>query len=193
MWSTLKITQLGFGELVLLLFLITSVAIAVIVLFEKRSPEKTAAWILALVMLPVIGLVFYLIFGQEYRKNKMFSRRGLKNLGRFRILASRQLRKLQKKELTLAADAKEKENIVRLLMNNSHSLLTTGNRLKILNNGPKTAGAIFDALEKARHHIHLEYYIIEDDEIGFARLTLEQVIEIRAILPEHIFSERFAE
>jgi len=166
MWSNLNFTHLGFGEVVLLLFLITSVAIAGIVLFEKRSPEKTAAWILALVLLPVFGLVFYLIFGQEYRKTKMFSRRGLKNLGRFRILASRQLRKLQKKELSLPEAAKEKENIVRLLMNNSHSLLTTGNRLKILNNGYKTVNTIFEALEKAVHHIHLEYYIVEDDEVG---------------------------
>jgi cardiolipin synthase len=166
MWSNLSTTHLGFGEIILLLFLITSVAIAGIVLFEKRSPEKTAAWILALVLLPVAGLVFYLIFGQEYRKTKMFSRRGLKNLGRFRILASRQLRKLTKKELSIPEAAKEKENIVKLLMNNSHALLTTGNRLRILNNGQKTVNAIFEAIEKAVHHIHLEYYIIEDDEVG---------------------------
>ena len=71
MWNNLSLTHLGFGEVVLLLFLITSVAIAGIVLFEKRSPEKTVAWILALVLLPVVGLVFYLIFGQEYRKTKL--------------------------------------------------------------------------------------------------------------------------
>ncbi len=149
-----------------LLFLITSMAIAVIVISEKRSPYKTAAWILALVLLPVIGLVIYLVFGQEYRKNKMFSRRGLKTLGRFRSLSSRQLRKLQKNEYQLPEAAKEKEKIVKLLMNNSHSLLTTGNRLRILNNGENTFAAVFAALEKARHHIHLEYYIVEDDQVG---------------------------
>jgi cardiolipin synthase len=189
MWSNLSTTHLGFGEIILLLFLITSVAIAGIVLFEKRSPEKTAAWILALVLLPVAGLIFYLIFGQEYRKTKMFSRRGLKNLGRFRILASRQLRKLTKKELSIPEAAKEKENIVKLLMNNSHALLTTGNRLRILNNGHKTISAIFEAIEKAVHHIHLEYYIIEDDEVGNRLKELlirkrREGVEVRVIIDD---------
>jgi cardiolipin synthase A/B len=189
MWSRLNFSSLGFGEIIFLLFLITSVAIASIVIFEKRSPEKTAAWILALVLLPGIGLVFYLIFGQEYRKNKMFSRRGLKNLGRFRILTSRQLRKIQKKEIILQGAAKEKETIVKLLMNNSYSLLTTGNKLKILNNGNKTVKTIFQAIENAKHHIHLEYYIIEDDEVGkqlkelLIRKSL-QGIEIRIIIDD---------
>jgi cardiolipin synthase len=189
MWSNLNFSSLGFGEIIFLLFLITSVAIAFIVIFEKRSPEKTAAWILALVLLPGIGLVFYLIFGQEYRKNKMFSRRGLKNLGRFRILTSRQLRKIQKKEIVLPGAAKEKEKIVKLLMNNSNSLLTTGNKLKILNNGNKTVKTIFQSIENAKHHVHLEYYIIEDDEVGnqlkelLIRKSL-QGIEIRIIIDD---------
>jgi cardiolipin synthase A/B len=189
MWRSLNFSSLGFGEVVFLLFLITSIAIASIVIFEKRSPEKTVAWILALVLLPGIGLVFYLIFGQEYRKNKMFSRRGLKNLGRFRILTSRQLRKIQKKEIILQGAAKEKETIVKLLMNNSYSLLTTGNKLKILNNGNKTVKTIFQAIENAKHHIHLEYYIIEDDEVGNQLKELlikksRQGVEIRIIIDD---------
>jgi cardiolipin synthase A/B len=162
-WSFLQPSLWG---AISLLFMITSIAIAFIVVLEKRSPYKTFAWILALVLLPGIGLVFYLVFGQEYRKTKMFSRRGLKNLGQFRNLSNRQLRKLQKKELQLPQAAMEKEKVVKLLINNSHSLLTTGNKLKILNNGNKTLQVLFSAMEMAEHHIHLEYYIIEEDEIG---------------------------
>jgi len=189
MWSNLNISFLNFGGIISLLFLITSVAIAFIVIFEKRSPDKTVAWILALVLLPIIGLIFYLIFGQEYRKNKMFSRRGLKNLGRFRILASRQLRKIQKKEMILPGAAKEKETIVKLLMNNSNSLLTTGNKLKILNNGSKTAKTILEAIDNAKQHIHLEYYIIEDDEIGNQLKELlirksQQGVKVRMIIDD---------
>jgi cardiolipin synthase A/B len=189
MWRNWSFSHLNFLGIISLLFLITSIAIAAIVIFEKRSPHKTAAWILALVLLPVIGLVFYLIFGQEYRKNKMFSRRGLKNLGRFRYLASRQLKKLQKQAFVLPGDAKTKEMIIKLLMNNSHSLLTTGNKLKILNNGKKTVKAIFEALESARRHIHLEYYIIEDDEVGNQLKEIlirksKQGVDIRIIIDD---------
>ena len=153
MWNNWGIFHPSIWGVISLVFLITSLSIAVIVIYEKRSPYKTAAWILALVLLPVVGLVFYLIFGQEYRKNKMFSKRGLKNLGRFRTLASRQLSRLQKNELRLPEAAMEKEKIVRLLMNNSHSLLTTGNRLKILNNASDTYDAIFSELDKDRKSV----------------------------------------
>ncbi len=166
MWGNWNFFHPSIWGIVSLLFLITSVAIAVIVIFEKRSPYKTAAWIFALVTLPGIGLVFYLFFGQEYRKSKLFSRRGLKSLRRFRSLTNRQLLKLQKNEFHLPEAAREKEKLVRLLMSNSHSLLTTGNQLKILNNGDKTFRALFQALEQAQHHIHLEYYIIDEDETG---------------------------
>jgi cardiolipin synthase A/B len=79
--------------------------------------------------------------------------------------------------------------VISLLLNNSHSLLTTGNRLKILNNGRKTMDAVFGAMEKATHHIHLEYYIIEDDEIGNQLKDLlirkrEEGVEVRIIVDD---------
>lgn len=166
MWGSWNFLQPSVWGVLSLLFLITSVAIAAIVIFEKRSPYKTAAWILALVLLPGIGLIVYLFLGQEFRKNKMFTRRGLKTLGRFRSLTNRQLQKLQKNEFHLPEAARKKEKLVKLLMSNSYALLTTGNRLKILNNGDKTFRALFQTLEQAKHHIHLEYYIIDEDETG---------------------------
>ena len=73
-------------------FLATAIPVAIMIMLEKRSPYKTAAWILVLILLPFFGIIFYLIFGQEYRKQKIFSRRGIKSLGKFRRLASKQLR-----------------------------------------------------------------------------------------------------
>jgi membrane protein YdbS with pleckstrin-like domain len=78
MWFNWNFEQPSMWGFLSLTFLITSIAIAVIIVFEKRSPFKTAAWILVLVLLPVVGLVFYLFFGQEYRKQKMFSPPGHK-------------------------------------------------------------------------------------------------------------------
>ena len=97
MWFDWNFQNLSVWEVLSMIFLITSIAIAIIVVLEKRSPFKTAAWIMVLVLLPVIGLVFYLVFGQEYRKKKIFSRKGLKALGKYRNLTNRQLRNLQQK------------------------------------------------------------------------------------------------
>ncbi|MCF6358812.1 MAG: cardiolipin synthase [Draconibacterium sp.] len=149
-----------------LVFLATAIPVAVIIVLEKRSPHKTAAWILVLILLPIVGIIFYLFFGQEYRKRKLFSRKGIKSLSRFRVLSSKQLREIEQSHLNLNNEVLKKENIIRLLLNNSNSLLTTGNKLQIISDGNKTFEAIFKAIQTAEHHIHLEYYIFSDDKIG---------------------------
>src|SRR3990170_2953266 len=56
------------------------------------------------------------------------------------------------------------------------SPLIIGNKVTLLQDGATTYPAMFAAIRKARDHINLESYIIEDDEIGrqFADLLLEQ-------------------
>jgi len=56
------------------------------------------------------------------------------------------------------------------------SPLIVGNKVTLLQDGAATYPAMFAAIRKARDHINLESYIIEDDEIGrqFADLLLEQ-------------------
>lgn len=44
--------------------------------------------------------------------------------------------------------------------------LVLGNRVTLLVDGPNTYRAMFAAIEAARDHIHLETYILEDDEVG---------------------------
>lgn len=155
-----------FWRIFSLVFLFTAIPVAIMIILEKRSPFKTIAWILVLILIPIFGLVFYLFFGQEYRKQKLFSRRGVKSLSKIRKLSIKQLREIDQPNQKLDQAVLEKKNTIRLLLNNSDSLLTTGNKCKILNNGKETFEAIFEAIKGAKHHIHLEYYIIENDKIG---------------------------
>ncbi len=64
--------------------------------------------------------------------------------------------------------------------------LTTGNRVKILVDGPETFAAIEAAMRAARHHIHLETFIFGADDIGrrFAALLAEKHragVEVRVL------------
>ncbi len=178
-----------FWQIFSLVFLLSAIPVAIMIVLEKRSPFKTAAWILVLILLPVFGVIFYLIFGQEYRKRKLFSRSGIKSLGKIRKLSNKQLREIDQIHLKLNPKILEKENIIRLLLNNSNALLTIGNKLKILNGGEQTFDAIFEAIKNAKHHIHLEYYIFSDDKIGRRLKDLliaksRQGIEVRIIIDD---------
>jgi cardiolipin synthase A/B len=56
------------------------------------------------------------------------------------------------------------------------SPLVTGNRVVLLQDGPAALQAMFDAIRGARDHVHMETYIIEDDEVGakFAAALVEK-------------------
>ncbi len=172
-----------------MLFLITAIPVALMIILEKRSPFKTAAWIMVLILVPIFGIFFFAVFGQEYRKRKMFSWKGLKGLKQLRNLATKQLRKMGQTDLKADSEIHTNENIIKLLLNNSNTLLTTGNQLELLIDGKNTFGAIFEAIESARHHIHLEYYIFSNDKIGTQLKELlikkrAQGVEVRIIVDD---------
>lgn len=54
------------------------------------------------------------------------------------------------------------------------SSLITGNKVTLLYDGPQTMAAMSEAISNARHHIHLETYIFDQDELGmkFAELLM---------------------
>lgn len=58
----------------------------------------------------------------------------------------------------------------------SGSPLVSGNRVRLLEDGPDTYRAMFAAIAAARDHINLETYIFDDDEIGqsFAVALIEK-------------------
>ncbi|MFV0379028.1 MAG: cardiolipin synthase [Mangrovibacterium sp.] len=148
------------------LYLLTVIFIAILIVLENRSPLKTISWILVLVLLPFAGIVFYLFFGQEYRKKKMFSRKGLDRLEHLRKMTQNQLGQIPETTTGYSEAILSKKHLMSLALNNSNALLTNNNKLEILTNGDKAFPSIFKALEEARHHIHIEFYIVENDTIG---------------------------
>ena len=148
------------------LFIITLIFTIILIIQQKGDPLKTISWILVIFVLPVVGIVLYFFFGKNFRKEKIFSRKGLTDLEQIKILSQHQFIDLSRKNFFADPVLQSKISIMRLLLNSSKSLLTENNNVTILQNGNETFKALIHAIEEAQHHIHLEYYIIEDDHIG---------------------------
>lgn len=160
------------SNLLLVLYLLTIIAITFSIVLENRSPVRTLAWIGVLVFVPFIGLLFYLYFGVNYRKVKMFSRKGLGDMKWLQYMSEDQKQRIKKTEFIQKEDLEEVRKLMTLLLNNSKALLTRCNKVEILNSGSETFPAIFKALGEARKYIHLEYYILEPGEL------LDRLMEI---------------
>ena len=63
------------------------IAVAVIhVIMDNRQPAKTMAWVLVIIFLPLIGIVFYLFFGINHRRERLVSQRSLDQLSKRSML-----------------------------------------------------------------------------------------------------------
>ena len=68
--------------IVVVLFVYTIAMIIFAILLENRNPLKSIAWVLVLVLLPFVGLVIYVLFGQDFRRRKIISKKSIKKFSR---------------------------------------------------------------------------------------------------------------
>lgn len=136
------------------------------IIHDKRDPVKALGWITVINLLPILGVVMYIAFGRNHRKEKMFSRKELRDLQQIEVFSLNQLDLIKDSPMMQIREIADNKDIITLLLTNNKALLTINNRVKILNNGSQTFSAITNVLKNAEKSIHLEYYIICDDEIG---------------------------
>lgn len=144
-----------------ILFIYTVAMVIFAILLENRNPLKSIAWVLVLVLLPFVGLIIYVLFGQDFRRRKIISKKSIKTVSRpartdFDFEAF-----LQDETLPV-----ENQKLVSLLYNNSEAFPYTNSEVKILTRGCEIFESLFNDIERAQNHIHLEFYIIQDDEVG---------------------------
>ena len=163
-WHEIIVDNLS--VILLTIYLVTVLSTAVMVIHEKRDPAKTSIWVLILILLPIIGLIFYIFFGQNHRKEKIFSRKGLRDLQQIEQMSRSQLKDIIADKYIGFPSIADNIGIITLLLNNSKALLTLYNSVDILQTGKKTFESILKAIDDAKSSIHLEFYIIENDEIG---------------------------
>lgn len=179
-------------SLLVAIYLLTVASVVFNVILENRNPVRTLAWIVVLIMVPLVGFVFYLYFGVNYRKIKMFSMKGLGDMKWLQYMSEDQKQLIRKSEYLRHNETVEVRKLMTLLLNNSKALLTRFNRVDILNNGEATFPALFEALEKAERFIHLEYYILQEGRLT-ARLQeillrkAAEGVEVR-IIYDHVGS-----
>lgn len=141
-----------------ILYVITVISVIIVIISENKNPVKTVSWVLIISFLPVIGLIWYLIFGQDITKKH--------------VLSKRMYSKLKKRPLDevgmLAEFAYPKEHVslIRLLRNLDHTPLLGGNSMKIFTHARDKFEHLLADISQAKKHIHMDYYVFMDDKIG---------------------------
>lgn len=171
--SVIGILFLGY----LIISYLASAAISMVIILENRDPARTVTWLLIFLLLPGVGLLIYAVFGRNIRKIKIFKTKKLahdiKEEKLFENLEEiQELVKLEQdsiKERSLVEDELadySKKRVISLLLNTGMFPFTTNNKIDVYIDGNQKFENLIKDIKSAKDHIHLEYFIIKDSEIG---------------------------
>ena len=139
--------------------MVVAAAIAIIhVLMDNRQPAKTMAWVLVIGFIPVVGVVFYLFFGINHRKE--------------RIVSQSQMDELTKRSMLNFVEQHDfhvperQKPLVDLFVNQNLALPFKDNQIDIMTDGYAFFPELLKDIAEATHHVHINMYIFEDDALG---------------------------
>lgn len=153
-------------EALSLLLYVNAVLVIVLLIFEERDPSTTLAWALTLILFPGVGLVLYLLIGRNWRE---IGRRDRK-LATAERLAREAMSPLY---ALYAEEAREFERtgprlyarLIDSLRIQARSQPLPCEDFELFESGQAKFARLLQDIRSARHHVHLEYFIWEQDDL----------------------------
>ncbi|WP_143463818.1 cardiolipin synthase [Levilactobacillus enshiensis] len=152
--------------LILEIIVVVNSALAFVTVFrEKRDIAATWAWMLVLVLLPIVGFIAYAFIGRKLPKGRMF------RLQR-QVAVQLDERLSQQREAIgtqiMPADQISHSviNMVNMFMETDHAFLARKNRVRVITDGHDLFHLMMEDIERAHSSIHIEFYTFYNDQIG---------------------------
>lgn len=140
------------GALLVAAYVIYLLSLSAMIVLQKREPVATLSWILSLAALPYIGLLIYYLLGpQKVKRQRLRRGRSRSGMEHYRAVCPPD------------ADCTELSAIGQATTGLAPSSAT---EVEWLVDGAATYRALVEAIDEARDHVHLEYYVYEPDHSG---------------------------
>lgn len=154
-WTLLKI-----------LYIAVVVIVALRIIYDTEKTGKALAFLLLVIFVPVLGIGVYLLFGVNVRKRKLFKNKSINDKEFFERLSP--TTQLDDEEVlnNLPPELEVGRKIIELVKSETGSQVSNDNKVDLLINGENKFPELKKAILLAKHFIHIEYYIFEDDELG---------------------------
>ena len=124
----------------------------------QQAAREDHGMILVLCFMPIVGIIFYLFFGQNTRKEKVISERSMD------LLMKRSMLEFAEQE-NLHIPRRNRP-LMKLFTNQNWALPFKDNEVSIFTDGYEFVSTLLYNIGQAQDHIHLDTYIIEDDPLG---------------------------
>jgi len=155
----------------LLTLAVVVVQMATVLVIEHRHPAKAVAWLMVLLVLPIVGFIVYIFVAKEYEQRRKVRHQQIPFTLQQRLRSPSSCA-TSESDVTQSISSR----FATLLQNTSGFPVTCRNRSTILNDGVETYDAILAAMRQAKSHIHISFYIFRHDASGqrFKNVMLEK-------------------
>ena len=167
---------------------IIDILVCVFIIFEERKrPVATLAWIMIIFILPVVGLVLYIMLSQ------LLARHRLSSLSSSMLMRDNPFLVDQKRLMSegtfhfVNTQAAGWRQFIRFNHEYASAYLTQNNEIKIFTSGSECFESMYEDLRAAKKSINMEFFIMKPDYIGleFIKLLTEKAregVQVRLLL-----------
>jgi len=135
------------------------IGVSLVILFDDGDSGTKLAWLLAIIFLPVIGIILYLMFGINYRNHYFFLRKHKAAIDKFQSEQDEKIRRLLKSEPSFEEIDETFRPLARLLSRvELGNNISTGNSFEIITQGRRKYELLLKDIAQAKESIHLEYF-----------------------------------
>ena len=156
-----------FWSLISAIYFAIVMVLMVNVMLKNRDSVKTLAWMMVFIFLPFVGGILYFFFGCDKRKE--------------RLIGKRLLAQIKQREQLIGNNNHAGElndeylPLQNYFYNTSSAALLPVDNIEVISDTKIFITHLLDELDKAKEHIHIQFYIFEDDTIG--NLLRDKLIE----------------
>ena len=134
-----------------------------VIVLRKEKPTTCLAWLTVVFFEPWVGLGLYLLIGEN-------------RLGRRQLARRQQLRPLleaseyphvESAHVIDPAETDEYNVLIHLAEHGGGLPVVAGNSISLMSDTDAAIDRLIEAIDSARHHVHLLFYIFKNDAVGY--------------------------
>lgn len=159
-----------FNQILRIILLVNTILSLYVVFHRKRSVATTWAWLIILLILPVIGFILYGFLGRGLSQENLFAINQQNHIG------LKKVRKMLPQHVRKTASPNDTSDTARVLIDYFNSKgdtpLSKNNEIAIFTDGKAKFRQLFADIAHAQETVNIEYYSFINDEIGNEFLDL---------------------
>lgn len=172
--------------IIIAILLLNTISALITVFHRPRNIVTTWAWILVLLLLPVVGFLIYAFFGRGIAQEKIFSIGNQEHIGLGQLKKMAEEESYKNRTSSRSDETYYARHVISFFNKTEETPLTRHNEIELFFDGREKFKKLFDDVKKAKETIHVEYYAFIKGEIGQEFLDIltekaKQGLEVRLL------------